>query len=448
MQSKRYLNNAMSAPKSQTAATEILSGFLREHPEINFIQLRWTNFSGLLHTKFVTTSFAKDIAAGKRHFSTNQSGMVIPIATAPKCETVRVMRSPIEPDWDSLQPCSFTPGHASVMCSIATDGEDDPYLQCPRHLLEATLQEIQDKDGVSFLIGFEIEFALLDESFEPAQSIDPVISYCMNSGLRCNTLKIMEQICHALEHADIGVYHFHTEEPHQLEISLTEKPPMQAIDGLAFACEAIRAIAAQHGLKATMTPKPMALKTTSGLHMHISSQGLENRESFLAGILNKLRAITIFGIANYDGFKRVKEDGAGEFVAWGTEHRDLPVRQIDSSHWELRFADATANFYLFLTVVLKAAMAGVHGKEPLVQKDVRKFPKDINASEWIEEYRVTERLPYSLKEAIGTARADPDIAKWIGQYMFDRYIRIKEIEVELLGPLTDEQRRQRFVSFF
>lgn len=358
------------------------------------------------------------------------------------------MRCPIESAWDSLQLCIFTPGHASVLCSIATDGEDDPYLQCPRHLLEETLHRIQEKDQTGFLIGFEIEFTLLNESFEPVQSVDPVISYCMNSGLRGNTLKIMEQICHALEQADIGVHHFHTEDPHQLEIALKENAPMQAIDGLVFACEAIRAIAAQHALKASITPKPTSCNVTNGLHMHISAQGLEHPESFLAGILEKLRAMTVFGIANYDGFKGVGDGRAGEFVGWGTEHRCLPVRQIDSSHWELRFLDGTANFYLFLAVVLKAAMAGVNGKKALIQKDVRKLRKGIAATAWAEEYGVTEHLPRSIQEAIDASRADSDIAQWIGQYMFDRCISIKEIEVESFEPLTDEQRRHRFVKFF
>lgn len=65
---------------------EILNSFLQRHPEVNFIQLRWMNFSAILHTKFVTTSAAQDIAAGKRHYFTNQSGMIMPIATAPSAK--------------------------------------------------------------------------------------------------------------------------------------------------------------------------------------------------------------------------------------------------------------------------------------------------------------------------------------------------------------------------
>jgi glutamine synthetase len=425
-----------------------LNDFLAKNPEVNFIQLRWMSFSAILHTKFITTSSAKDIAAGKRQYCTNQSGMVMPIATAPQCEIVRVMRCPIEPDWSSLKLCSFTPGHASVMCSIASEGEDDPYLQCPRHLLENTLREIHQKDHTSFLIGFEIEFTLLDASLESTQSIDPVVSYCMNAGLRCNTLKIMEQVCHALEKANCGVFHFHTEDPHQFEIALIEKPPMEAIDGMVFACEAIRSIAAQHDLKATITPKSIPGGVTNGLHMHISAHGLDKNESFLAGIMEKLRAMTVFGIANYDGFERVRDGKAGRLVGWGTEHRDFPVRKVENSHWELRCTDVTANFYLFLPLMLKAAMAGVHAKKILVQKDVQKFPKDITATAWVEEYGVTEKLPQSLKEAIDAAKSDPDLPQWIGQYMFDRYIRIKELEVESFELLTDEQRRHRFVKFF
>jgi glutamine synthetase len=432
------------------AESNTLDDFLAKNPEVNFIQLRWMSLSAILHTKFITTSGARDIVAGKRQYCTNQSGMVMPIATAPQCEIVRVMRCPIEPDWKSLRLCSFTPGHASVMCSIASEGEADRYLQCPRHLLEETLGVIQQKHPqASFLIGFEIEFTLLDATFEPAQSIDQVVSYCMNSGLRCNTLKIMEEICYALEKANVEVYHFHTEDPHQLEIALKEKAPMKAIDDMVFACEAIRSIAARHELKATITPKPMSdASVTNGLHMHISAYGIGNSESFLAGIMNKLRAITVFGIANYDGFERVKDGKAGQRVGWGTEHRDLPIRRIKDSHWEIRCADATANFYLFLAVILKAAMAGLHENKDLVQEDVQELSKDITKDEWILEYGVTEHLPRSLQEAIDAAISDPDVVEWIGWYMFDLYLRIKEVEIESFKSLTPEQRRHRFVKFF
>lgn len=429
--------------------SHILDIFLAKNPEVNFIQLRWMSLSAILHTKFITTSGARDIVSGERQYCTNQSGMVMPIATAPQCDIVRVMRCPVEPDWKSLRLCTSTPGHASVMCSIASEGEDDRYLQCPRKLLEETVEMIEEHSQTSFLIGFEIEFTLLDAAFEPAQSIDQVVSYCMNSGLRCNTLKIMEEICYALEKANIDVYHFHTEDPHQLEIALKEKPPMEAIDDMVFACDAIRSIAAQHDLKATITPKPLSdASVTNGIHMHVSSHDIEDTDSFVAGITDKLRTMTVFGIANYDGFERVKDGKAGQRVGWGTEHRDLPIRRIEGSHWEIRCADVTANFYLFLAIVLRAGMDGVNKIKPLVQKDVTELSKDITEAAWRHEYGVTERLPRSLQEAIDAAKSDPDIPEWIGRYMFDLYLSIKGVEVESFKGLTPEKRRHRFVQFF
>jgi len=117
--------------------------------------------------------FPKDIAAGKRQYFTNQSGMVMPIATVPKYEIVRVVQCSTEPDWNSLQLYSFTPGHASTMCSRATEGEQNPYPQCPRHLLEKTLREIQKNirrafslDSKSCLRSSVLLLSLLNQSIQ------------------------------------------------------------------------------------------------------------------------------------------------------------------------------------------------------------------------------------------------------------------------------------------
>jgi glutamine synthetase len=56
---------------------------------------------------------------------------------------------------------------------------------------------------------------------------------------------------------------------------------------------------------------------------------------------------------------------AGTLVGCGTQNRYLPVRKIRDGHWELRFADATANFYLFLAVVIAAGLRGIQEHEKL-----------------------------------------------------------------------------------
>ena len=75
----------------------------------------------------------------------------------------------------------------------------------------------------------------------------------------------------ALSTAGIAVYHFHTENAPLLEVTLEALPPLQAVDALVHAQETVRHIAAQHGLRGTLTPRPLSIQGPFGqCHMHLS----------------------------------------------------------------------------------------------------------------------------------------------------------------------------------
>jgi glutamine synthetase len=95
-----------------------------------------------------------------------------------------------------------------------------------------------------------------------------------------------------------------------------------------MAQETIRTIYICRGLEATTTPKPVFNGAQSGCHVHLSLNPAVGATSFLAGILQKLRPLCAFGLPNYDSYYRVIGDCAGEWVAWKTHNKDLPIRQF------------------------------------------------------------------------------------------------------------------------
>jgi glutamine synthetase len=202
-------------------------------------------------------------------------------------------------------------------------------------------------------------------------------------------------------------------------------PPIEAVDALMQAQEAIRTIYVRHGLKATLTSKPVFNGPQNGCHMHLSMNTANNADSFLAGILQKMTALCAFGMPNFDSYVRVTDDGAGLWIGFGTENRDLPIRKITEEHWELPFADSTANFYLFIAAVLAAGSAGISQARHLVWKDCSVSIEKFNDVE-LATYGIVERMPHSLRLSLDKVKCDKGIEGWVGRDMFTQCLDVKE----------------------
>jgi glutamine synthetase len=324
--------------------------------------------------------------------------------------------------------------------------QESASAKCPRRALERLLAGFAG--GPQILVGFEIEFVLLDSDLNLATGLDRVSGYSSMAGLRGDTLSILEEICEALEKADIAVYDFHPEIADQLEVVLSPAEPMQAIDCLMHAQETIRAVAVTHGLRASLAPRPVFNGPQNGSHMHLSLNPLpRSADSFIAGILQNIKALCAFGMPSFDSYVRVTDDGAGCFIGWGTENRDLPIRKITENHWEFRFADATANQYLFMATLLSAGIDGMQKQTKLLWKDCMIFQENLTA-EKLKEYGMSEKMPKSLKITIDAAKGHEGLKEWIGETLLAQYLKVKEKELEKFPTLTDEQRRQKYLLFF
>jgi glutamine synthetase len=430
---------------------EVVEKFFTANRDVKFVRLQWVDYSGVLRTRIITKTRCVHLANGTDCYQLAQNCMVIPISTAPRCFPDGIEDWNLRPDWETLMVCGFAPVHASVMCFTAHLGLANPFARCPRKLLYEVLDAFQGQHESKLLMGFEIEFVLLDESSNLAKSFDRMIGYSMTAGLRTKNLVIMEEIVAALEMSGIEVYHFHAEIVDQLEIALSPLPPIQAIDALMMAQETIRTICIRHGLRATTTPKPVFNGPQNGCHVHLSLNPAPEATFFLAGVLQKLKALCAFGLPNYDSYYRVAGDCAGEWVAWGTHNKDLPIRQFSPNRWEFRFLDATANVYLFIAALLSAGMAGMKQKRILTIGDCQIVPSALSfeeAERQLRDFGITERMPIKLEMSLDCAKGDKELRDWIGAELFSQYIKVKEKEVEYFSKMTDDERRQKFLGYF
>ncbi|KAI1262709.1 glutamine synthetase [Xylariaceae sp. FL1019] len=437
-----------------------LDTFLKEHQSVKFIRLQWIDYSNVLRTRFVPVGRCLQIAAENDHVHLAQNSMLIPISTAPRIFSLSDHHETwtLYPDWASLRPCGFHPGHSTVMSYMNQNESKIMFDKCPRALFDKTLRKVESAWDAQMIMGFEIEFVLLDESNNIITPLDRLDGYSRTAGLRAETLDLVEEIVDALDKSGIGIHHFHAEAYDQLEISLAPEPALDALDSLVLAQETIRTICVRRKLKATMAPKPTLTGPYTGIHLHLSLNNSDpatkyenttvaHSDDFLAGILSHMGSLCAVGMANYDSYVRSVSDCAGKWVGWGTDNRDLPVRKIGDSHWEFRMMDSTANPYLFAAVLLLAAQDGLENNIDMVWKDCSLFPDLLDANERAS-YELNKSMPVSLKEALDCLRSDTDLTKRIPGELLKWVLSVKDKEVEEFAKMSDEERRLRFLRFF
>lgn len=413
---------------------------------IDFVRLQWVDYTASVRTRLVTVRQALRLAAQGLSVS-----VASPIAGAFLVdgtfnEINAGAKDSLVPDWSTLVVCHYQPGHAAVMCCLDEAGRG--FECCPRSLLKEVERELEEKNGMTFSVGVEIEF-YLTTSAESTAPVKDVASYCSTASLRTPYLAVLEDSVRALEQAKIPVWTFHSElVPGLFEISTDPMTPLRAADALVYIHEAIKATAVKHGLHATMHPKPFDKTHGVGQHLHISlsSDAKENDDSFLAGVLDSVPAICAISMPNFDSYLRGDFTG-GDWVCWDHENRQSSIRKINRAHWEFRFVDCTANNYLTLAAILGVGMAALErGQELKVQPLAGRSVK--MDEETRRELGMDRRAPSGLKDAIEALKLDQAVMTVLGKELWLRYIRYKEKEEDMLASLTLQERRTMIMALF
>ena len=181
----------------------------------------------------------------------------------------------------------------------------------------------------------------------------------------------VDALADALEQQGIALEQYYAELGHgQQEISTAHAPALRAADEQILVRETIRGVAAQHGLVASLAPKPWPGGAGNGGHIHFSlwegernrfhdcaAEDLLSREAraFLAGVLEHLPALCGLTAPSFNSYHRiVPQYWAGAFTCWGHDNREAPIRvpsvfggmEEASTNAELKAADSSANPYL------------------------------------------------------------------------------------------------------
>jgi glutamine synthetase len=314
------------------------------------------------------------------------------------------------PDPSTLSVLPWRPTSGKVVrmfCSIRyPDGRE--YEKDFRTKLRNAVRLAREECGVDFRVGTEIEFYLfkMDENGKATKIPFDNAGY-MDIAPDDRGENIRREICFTLEQMGIMPEASHHEEgPGQNEIDFRYSDALTAADNAATFKWIVRTRAANAGLYADFSPKPLEGQAGSGLHINLSCSDSSKNRNAMAGILKHAREMTCYLNCREDSYRRLGENKAPKYVCWGPENRLAFIRvpavtDEGAERLEIRSADCECNIYIALNLLIHAAVEGIkEGLEP---------PEPVSSG-CIQ----SEPLPDTLEEARKAAEGSSFIRDALG----------------------------------
>jgi glutamine synthetase len=227
--------------------------------------------------------------------------------------------------------------------------DHQPWALDPRAFLQRMIAAAAARD-FAFDAAFENEFFLAyrqDDGFVPVDR-----SLCFSAIGMESTEPVIQDIIAALTDQGLTVELSHPELGWgQQELSIRHGPALRAADNQITYRQTVRAVAAQHGMVATLAPKPWADQAGSGAHLHWSiwntdhtvnlladSAGQAGLSEFarhvLAGVVSHLPGLLGLTTPSTNSFRRLQPHyWSSAYTAWGIENREAAVR-VPSRYWD------------------------------------------------------------------------------------------------------------------
>ncbi|MEV5952239.1 glutamine synthetase family protein [Streptomyces sp. NPDC051987] len=364
----------------------------------------------------------------------------------------------LHPDLDRLVVLAAQPGWAwAPVDRITQEGERHP--GCARTFLRRVVADAEDRHGITFRAGIEIEW-VLGRAAAPADEFVPATSGPAYGAARQIELSdYTADLLAAFEKQEVPVAQLHPEyAPGQFELSTTALDPVAAADQSVLVRQTIRAVSQKHGLRPSFSPAVVERGVGNGGHLHLSlwRQGVnlhaggESRygmtaavESFVAGLLTHLPALTAVTAPSPASYLRLRpSQWAGVFTAWGRETRETGVRVVtgatghqgQEANLEIKPVDLAANPYLALGCAIAAGLDGLASAAALPE-EVHGDPARLVPDEAVA--RGVRRLPTSLPQAVEEFREDEVLRTALGPVLADAVIAVREGEAAAVAGLDD-----------
>lgn len=433
-----------------------------EEQQVQFVVLWFTDITGIVKNVTIPAGRMGTVIENGMHFD---GSSIEGFARVAESDMV------LMPDLDTFIVLPFEPAEertARLICSVRTvDG--DPFIGDPRNVLIKMLKQAEEM-GYSFKTGVELEFFLFrtdaEQSFLPLRPYDEASYFDISDGFAQGIRRKMIMTLIALgirvdsAHHEIG--------SGQHEIDFDYHPALTSADHVLTARVALRTIAQQNRLHCTFMPRPSSELPGSGMHTHQSLHDFTTDENvfaegeheyglsetaryFLAGQLYHARAMTAVLAPLVNSYKRLAVSfEAPKYVTWAHVNRAgaavIRVPHISpgkESHTriELRCPDPSSNPYLATAVMLAAGLDGIRQKMTLEDAYEGSLVRQERS-----RLRQLETLPVSLSEALDALMQDDVMMSALGPYVSDRYIAIKQQELDDYNRQVTPWEVDRYIS--
>ncbi len=321
----------------------------------------------------------------------------------------------LKPDPTTMAILPWRPEIGRVMrmfCDVYTpDGEE--YQAETRAMLKKAEQKAKEA-GITFKFSSESEFYLFkkDDDGNPTKIPYDEAGY-MDIAPADKCENVRREISLTMEQMGlVPVRSHHEHGPGQNEIDFYYGKPLLAADQMTTFKMVVCTIADRFGLIADFSPMPIKGKPGNGYHINIFAQDAEGNDVAVyaaAGIIEKIRDITLFLNPSDDSYTRFGMGGAPDKVAWSAAG-DSELMYIETiqqkTRAELRSPDASGNPYLVYALLIYAGLYGIENKLSLPEE---KDPKGAF-------------LPGSKKEAGELAQASDFVRSIVPEGMIRRYM--------------------------
>ncbi|MFJ3304321.1 glutamine synthetase [Streptomyces sp. NPDC086549] len=362
------------------------------------------------------------------------------------------------PVLDRLVELAGQPGWAWAPVDRITQ-EGEPHPGCSRTFLRRVVADAEDRLGVTFEAGIEIEWAVGLGSAPDGEFVPAVSGPAYGAIRQVELSDYAADLLAACAAQGVDVEQIHPEyAPGQFEISVGALDPVAAADRSVLVRQTIRAVTQRHGLRVSFAPAVSAEGVGNGGHIHLSCRrdgrnlhaGGSGRygmtaeaESFAAGVLAHLPALTAVTAPSPASYLRLRpSQWAGVFTAWGRETRETALRVVtgmvgrreQSANLEVKPVDLAANPYLALGCVIAAGLDGVASAAPLPE-EITGDPARFGAEE--AAARGVRRLPTSLPAAVERFRTDEVLCAALGPVLADAVTAVRLGEAAAVEGLDD-----------
>ncbi len=433
-----------------------------QEQEVKFVVLWFTDITGIVKNVTIPAVRLQTVIENGMHFD---GSSIEGFARVAESDMV------LMPDLDTFVVLPWEPVEertARLICSVRTlDG--DPFIGDPRNVLVKVLKSAEEL-GYSFKTGMELEFFLFlnhpETGMLPLRPYDEASYFDISDGFAQG---IRRKMITTLVSLGIRVDSAHHEiGSGQHEIDFDYHPALTMADHVLTARVALRTIAQQNRLHCTFMPRPSSELPGSGMHTHQSLHDANTDENvfadndheyglsetaryFLAGQLYHARAMTAVVAPLVNSYKRLAVSfEAPKYVTWAHVNRagaalirvpHVAAGKESHTRIELRCPDPSSNPYLASAVMLAAGLDGIRQRMPLEEAFEGSLVRQDRS-----RLRQLETLPVSLSEALDALMQDDVIMSALGPYVSDRYIAIKQQELDEYNRQVTTWEVDRYIS--